>query len=155
MIEKDPGFLKKIIGEEGYLEIGNRMVFENRSGNNVMESVTIKGDDAGLEEGILSLKKGAMVTELNLSYRSGERRWQFTVRGESFHITHIKIPDNEKEGPEPEAEIVVLEKAALCEKIFIVMDKLYEKFIKIRISERWEKETLPKMRRWIERFNNA
>jgi len=147
--------LENITGEEGYIEIGNRMVFEKRSGNNVMESVTIKGDDAGLEEGILSLKKGAMVTELNLSYRMGERRWQFTVRGESFHITQIKIPENAKDGPEPEPEIVVLEKASLCEKIFILMDNLYEKFIKIRISERWGKETLPNMRRWIKRFKNT
>ena len=149
MIDKDPGLLKTITGEEGYLEIGNRMVFENRSGNNVMESVTIKGDDAGLEEGILSLKKGAMVTELNLSYRLGERIWQFTVRGESFHITQMKLPVNEKDGPEPDPEIVVLEKADLCEKIFILMDNLYAKFVKIRISERLGQETLPNMRLWL------
>jgi len=48
------------------LQIGNRVVLENRQ-KDAVESITIKGDDAGLEEGILALRKGAVVTELNLS----------------------------------------------------------------------------------------
>ena len=76
IIENKPNFIEFIDGRnvEGAVEIGNRIVFENRSGDDIKESITIKGDDAGLEEGILSLKKGAWVTELNLIYRRAERR---------------------------------------------------------------------------------
>jgi len=44
-----------------------------------VETVTIKGDDAGLEEGLLALRKGAVVSEINLAYKSGEQEWSFTT----------------------------------------------------------------------------
>jgi len=150
-IEKEPEKLDKIIGESGFIEIGNRMVIENRSGNDVKETITIKGDDAGLEEGILSLKKGAVVTELNIAYKLGDQRWQFTVKGESFHITNIKIPDTGSDVHSQDTESIVLEKAALCEKIFFIMDNLYKNFIKLRISDNWQNDTLPNIRSWINR----
>ena len=59
--------------EKVAIEIGNRMALENRRRNSA-ESITIKGDDAGLEEGLLSLKKGALITELNLVFRTVEKK---------------------------------------------------------------------------------
>ena len=44
--------------ERVVVEIGNRVALENRR-RNAVESIVIKGDDAGLEEGLLSLKKGS------------------------------------------------------------------------------------------------
>ena len=44
------------------LSLGNRMVLERRQSGNAVESITIKGDDAGLEEAFMALKKGALVT---------------------------------------------------------------------------------------------
>ena len=38
------------------LGIGNRLVLENRQ-NEGLETITIKGDDAGLEEGVLALRR--------------------------------------------------------------------------------------------------
>lgn len=56
-IENEPDILKNSENESVSLEIGNRIVLENRIGDS-METITIKGDDAGLEEGMLSLEKG-------------------------------------------------------------------------------------------------
>ena len=137
------------IGENGSLEIGNRIALENRNHGDVTETIIIKGDDAGLEEGVLSLKKGAMVSEINLSYRWEERIWQFTLKGESFHLTQVKIPEKRSASGVEDIEKIVLEKSDCCEKMFRLIDKLYENFIKTRISERWEKETLPAVRSWI------
>jgi hypothetical protein len=44
------------------MEIGNRMVLEKKK-KDARETITIKGDDAGLEEGMLALRKGALVAE--------------------------------------------------------------------------------------------
>ena len=73
VIDNDPETLKNIVPSEFTLDIGNRTVLENRRDAGV-ETVTIKGDTAGLEEGMLALRKGAMVTELNLLYETADRR---------------------------------------------------------------------------------
>ena len=53
------------------LEIGNRVVLVNQIDEDALETVTIKGDQAWLEEGLLALQKGAVVTEINLVMRAG------------------------------------------------------------------------------------
>src|SRR4030043_36420 len=65
LIEKNPDILKQLNPDLVSLEIGNRVMLENTTRDS-LETITIKGDDAGMEEGILALKKGAVVTELNL-----------------------------------------------------------------------------------------
>ena len=75
VIEKDPVILKKADPDLTSLEIGNRIVLEKRDKKSV-ERITIKGENAGLEEAMLALQKGALVAELNLIYRSTEQKWQ-------------------------------------------------------------------------------
>ncbi|MBW1899386.1 MAG: hypothetical protein JRI61_10050, partial [Deltaproteobacteria bacterium] len=89
IIENDPGYLKNLSTELSSLEIGNRIVLENRR-HQAVESITIKGDDANLEEGILALRKGAVVIELNLCFKSGEQEWRFTIKGESLNLSSFK-----------------------------------------------------------------
>ena len=91
VIENDQNLIKNFDKDFVALEVGNRIVFENRR-NDSDERITIKGDRANLEEGILALKKGGLVTELNMIYRSGEFRWQFTVKGESLNISSLITP---------------------------------------------------------------
>ena len=69
-METDREKLTKIDPELVSLDIGNKIVLENRI-NDAVESITIKGDDADLKEGFLALKKGTVVTEIHLSYKSG------------------------------------------------------------------------------------
>ena len=130
------------------LEIGNRIVFEN-SLNNTIETITIKGDEAGLEEGILALKKGAVVTELNLVYKENEQKWQFTLKGENLNIAGIKTPDTGNIEKQEDIEGVILEKVYLYNKVVEIMDTLFKKFIKIRLSNKWNDETVPLIRNWI------
>ena len=54
VIEKDQKFIKDFDQDFVGLEVGNRIVFENRSKESD-ERITIKGDGASLEEGILAL----------------------------------------------------------------------------------------------------
>ena len=93
MIEKHSDQLHQLDPEFKSLEIGNRVVLENRREGGGKETITIKGDDAGLEEGLLSLRKGALVSEMNLVFQSGENRWNFTVKGESLSISGLRTPE--------------------------------------------------------------
>ncbi len=147
VIEKDPVILKKVDPDLTSLEIGNRIVLEKRHKKSV-ERITIKGENAGLEEAMLALQKGALVAELNLIYRSAEQKWQFTIKGESLNLSSLKTPKAAvPESPE-DMEGVVLEKIFLYDKILQFLDKLYKTFIKYRVSTRWQKRDLSLIKNW-------
>ena len=148
VIDKDAKFLKKISTDLSSLEIGNRIVLENRR-HQTVESITIKGDDANLEEGILALRKGAVVIELNLCLKSGDQEWRFTIKGESLNLSGFKTPFA---GPIETAEDVegaVLEKVYLYDRAIQLVDNLFKSFIKVRVSSQWETDVIPLIRTWI------
>ena len=148
LMEKDRELLRKTDPEMTSLDVGNRILLENTI-HDAVESITIKGDEAGLEEGILALKKGAVVTEINLIYKSGGQEWRFTIKGESFHVGNLKVPESGVVETKDDIEGAVLEKYYMYEKIIRLIDGLYTYFIKLRISAKWQDEVIPNMRKWI------
>ena len=148
LIDKEPSIIKVLDPDLVSLEVGNRIVLENKN-NDSVESITIEGDDAGLEEGILALRKGAVVTELNLQYQSGDLKWRFTLKGESFNVSSLKSPDT---GPvETDGDIAgaVLEKAFLYEKVITLIDTMFNHFIRLRVSDDWNVKVVRSMKQWI------
>jgi hypothetical protein len=151
VIEKDPEYLRGIQPEMKSLDVGNRLVLENRQ-TGAVETVTIKGDDAGLEEARLSLKKGGMVSEMNLIYRAADQKWQFTVKGESLHINTLKIPETTPAGVVESGEDWeggVLERIFLYEKAVMLVRQLFSGFIRLRIQYEWSNRVVPQMKNWL------
>ncbi len=141
------------------LEIGHTIVLENNLGDNSREKITIKGDQAGLEEGRTALKKGAQVTQIHIKClmeppkdhtdTNDEYLYEFTLKGESFHITGLKTPKTIK-GDEEETEADILEKAFLLENIMKVIDTLFIRFVEKKISPEWKTSEIQKIRAWID-----
>ena len=148
VIDNDSKTLQRIEKDLIYLNIGNRIVLENKI-NDAFETITIQGDDAGLEEGLISLGKGAVVTETNLVYKSGDNEWHFTIKGESLNISNLKIPQTAMVNSTEDIEPMVLEKAYLYEKVTQLVDNLFKEFIKLRLSDTWNARVVPKIRQWI------
>ena len=150
MMETDPDCFQDLTAS--LLIIGNRIQLENTRENRT-ESITIKGDDAGLEEGKLALQKGAQVTEMNLSVRLDEFLYKFTLKGESLSLSNLKLPDAQKEAQISETdedfEATVLDRMFFFEKIISFIDAVYERFIRLRISDKWKDKVLGDMKRWI------
>lgn len=130
------------------LEIGKRLVLEKRK-NKIRESITIKGDPVSLAEGALSLQQGSMVSELHLIYRNDEHEWQFNLKGESLSFSALKTPRSGPVETKEDIEGALLEKVYLYEKVTTLVDTLYNRFIRLRVSDRWEREVVPEMRSWI------
>jgi len=147
-IENDFDRLKKIDDQIVSLEIGNRIVLENRR-NDAKETITIKGDDAGLEEGLLALNKGAQVTEMNLAYLSGELEWFFTIKGESLNLSNLKLPATGPVENKDDIEGAVIEKASLYEMLFDFSDRLFTDFITVRVSAEWKNQVAIQIKKWI------
>ena len=148
VMETDQEFLRNIHSELLSLDIGNRLVLENRH-TGAVETVIIQGDDAGLEEARLALKKGAMVSDMNVFFRSGDNKWQFTIKAESLHITSLKIPETGPVEKEEDWEGAVLERTFLYEKVVELVRNLYLQFINLRITKEWSSHVIPKMKNWI------
>ncbi len=149
VVEKDQNLIKNFDKDFVALEIGNRMVFENRRKES-KERITIKGDGASLEEGILTLKKGALVTELNVVYKSVELTWQFTLKGESLNFSSLNIPPAGSPESDEDIEGFVLEKIYLYDKVLKLFENIFSHFVKLRLSNTWQMKTVPKIRNWIQ-----
>ncbi len=148
VIEKNQTLLKSIDRDLVALEVGNRIVFENRRKESA-ERITIKGESAGLEEGILALKNGALVTELNMVYRSAELVWQFTLKGESLNISSLNIPQTDLPESDEDLEGYVIEKLFLYDKSLQFLQNLFARFVKLRISNDWQSKDIAAIRNWI------
>jgi len=148
LIENEPSFIKGLDPDLVSLEVGNRIVLENKD-NGSVESITIEGDDAGLEEGMLALQKGAVVIEMNLRYQSGDLKWHFTLKGESFNISSLKCPDTGPVESDGDMAGAVLEKAFLYEKAMGLIDTMFNRFIRLRVANAWNAEVVPRIKKWI------
>lgn len=148
LIEKDRAFLGRITKNKVSLHIGNRIVLENHI-HDAMESITITGDEAGLEEGLLALQKGAVVTEMNLVLTFDENKWRFTLKGETLSFSGLKTPDVGAVETGEDVEGAVLEKNYLYAQAIRFTEKLFKRFIKLRVSEAWNKTTVPNIKNWI------
>lgn len=149
VIENERELIENPEQEPVILGIGNRISFENRLNDDSVETITIKGDDAGLEEGVLALRKGSLVTELNISMKIGESEWRFNVKGESLNFSTLKHPETAALETKDDRDGAVLEKAYLYNKAIDVVDHMFKKFMTLRISDKWQGDVVPRMKAWI------
>lgn len=147
-IDQDPMLFKDMDPDLTALEIGNRIVLENRKSKSV-ERITIKGEDAHFEEGMLALKKGALVAELNLMFRADAQKWQFTLKGESLNVSSLKTPKTTPPESPEDLEGAILEKVFLYDKILQFLEKLYKHFIQLRTSDTWKRRDVRLMKTWM------
>lgn len=116
------------------------------------QSVTIKGEHSQLREGLAALREGKKIEEARVSLKDGENEFTVLLKSTWFQFGQFRTPpilpsgeSDEHEGPEGK----FLEKTYLLESGLNVIDGLFEQFLKIRISETWDKVELPAIRSWI------
>ena len=130
------------------LALGKRIVLENPSEDH-SEKVTIKGDYANFEAGILPLRQGSLVTEISLEAKSAEMTWEFNLKGESLSVSSMKMSTTGPIESLDDVEGALLEKVYLLETILQFIDTLFERFLKMRVTNDWNEKTVPKIQQWI------
>jgi hypothetical protein len=135
------------------LALGKRIVLENPRENHA-EKITIKGDYANFEAGILPLRQGSLVTELSLEAKAAEMTWEFNLKGESLSVSNMKMSTTGPMESLDDVEGALLEKVYLLETILQFIDTLFERFIRMRVSNDWDKKTIPHIRQWIVKDEN-
>jgi hypothetical protein len=96
----------------------------------------------------MALKKGALVTELALIFKTGEHEWQFSLKGESLNLSSLKAPGPALPPSPEEMEPFLLDKTQQFYKIIDFIEKTYKVFIKLRISSNWSSKTTPALKKW-------
>ena len=148
LIENDKSKLTNEKNEVISLNIGNKVILDNKTNNNV-ENIVIKGDEPGFEEGIIALKKGGVVTEIDFLFQEGDFQWKFIIKGESHSVSSFKTPETGNIEKKDDIEGAVLEKIYLFEKPLLLIEALYKNFTKIRLSSKWNTEVVPLIKKWI------
>jgi hypothetical protein len=98
---------------------------------------------------MLALKKGALVAELRLNYTAGDQEWRFSLKGDTLALIGLRTPLSAPVESPDEVEGAVIEKVGLCDEVVRLLDSLFLRFIKLRVSERWRQEAVPAMQAWI------
>jgi hypothetical protein len=148
LVETKPDVFRSADPDCTTLEIGNRVVLENRRSKSV-ERISIRGDEAGLEEGKLALKKGALVTELSLVFKTGEHQWSFSIKGESLNVSSLKTPGPSQPQSQEEMEIFLIDRAGQLNKILLFVQNLYKMFIQARVANSWASKEVPSISKWV------
>jgi len=76
--------------------------------------------------------------------------WQFTLKGESLNFSSLNIPNTGLPESDEDLEGFVLEKIFLYDKILKLLVNIFNRFVKIRLSNKWQNTMVPKIRNWIE-----
>lgn len=147
-VENQPDTLRRIDPEMAALEIGNRLVLHNKNQQST-ETVTIRGDSAGMEEGMLALRKGALVAEMSLIYRSGNESWHFSIKGETLDPSSVKTPKTGRVETSEDIEGAAIEKYHLYRRVTDLVQSLFSHFLEQRLDPRWQSAVLPAIQVWI------
>ena len=136
-------------GEKGSAEImfDGKITLQSETERG-METITCAGETPDMKEARFALAEDKKVTQAAIKLDIGDNQWSFVLDSTWMNFKTFKTPrviQDRKEDPDG----VFYEKMFLIEEAVSVMNKLYESFIKLRVSPEWEAEERPALIKWI------
>jgi len=132
------------------ISFARRLALES-GGGEYSESIVCQGLHAGLKEGKAAIQEGKKVKEARIQLGVGPEKFEFTLKGDSFHFQTLRFPAGLEEAEEEENDKGgrVLERIYLMEKAVKTTDRLFNTFLKRRLSPQWSSEEIPRVRKWL------
>ncbi|MFH1116023.1 MAG: hypothetical protein V1792_19085 [Pseudomonadota bacterium] len=116
------------------------------------QTVALKGEHSELREGLAALKEGKKIEEARVSLRATVNEFTMVLKATWFSFGSFRTPQilpGSEADPDEGVEGKFLEKAYLIEEGMDLVDLLFEYFLRLRVSDEWESEELPALRRWV------
>ena len=134
------------------ISFARRVALES-GGGEYSESIVCQGLHAELKEGKAAIQEGKKVKEARVQLGIGPEKFEFTLKGDSFHFQTLRFPAGVEEAEEEENDKGgrVLERIYLVEKAVKTADQLFSTFLKRRLSPQWSTEEIPRIRKWLDK----
>jgi hypothetical protein len=133
------------------IEFIRRIVLESGEGE-YSETVVCQGLHAGLSEGKEALRRGKKIKEARIKLERDSNQWEFTFKADRFQFQSLKLPVMpEPDDNEQDRDGLIMERIYLLETAIDTMVELFEVFMKVRLSPRWDNEESAGLKRWLDR----
>lgn len=144
-----PGSFTDIHGQPFNISMEQRIVVAGGDGK-ARETASVSGSFSPLREARFGLGTGKKVTRALIRIEKDDMVFQFTLRAEDFSIGSLRTPKLEKNDADDEPDALLLEKIYLVESCLALLDCVYARFLKLRLSSQWQKEVAD-MSPWMTR----
>lgn len=134
-----PGAFTDKEGQPFSVSMEQRIVVQGGEGEN-LETASVSGSLSPLREARLGLATGKKVTRALLRLEKEELAWQVTLKAEDFSLNSLKTPKVEKDEEDLDVDAQLLEKLYLMETCVGLLDTLFARFLKLRLSPDWNNE---------------
>lgn len=129
------------------LWIEDRMVLgslETESKENILKT----GDVSRSGEAAAALKVGKKLQEARFGLTREDREWAFTLKGDTFDLLGVKIPTVVTEA-EDDLHATILVRLGHIRELADILDALFDRFARERLSPEWGRSVVPAIGRWI------
>lgn len=119
------------------------------------ETVTCRGLQASLSEGMTALAEGKKVAKAHIRLGTGDYEWTLTITGSTFDVSTLRVPKTVQAGYDDDEDLSregrVLERAFMISTAIKTLDQLFHTFLLTRLPEdKWKMEK-EEINHWIMR----
>ncbi|WP_297672098.1 hypothetical protein [uncultured Desulfovibrio sp.] len=144
-----PGAFTDRQGAPFAVSMEQRIVVEGGEGD-ARETASVSGSLSPLREARFGLGTGKKVSRALLRLEKDELAFQVSLKAEDFCLNSLKTPRLDKTDSDEDPDALLLEKFYLMEVCASLLDDLYARFLRLRLSPAWQKE-VDDMRQWMTR----
>ncbi len=144
-----PDFFKTASGESFNVYMEQRIVVQGGQGQE-RETTTVSGSLSPLREARFGLGTGKKVTRAVIRIEKEAQEYQLTLKANDFAIGSLKTPKLDRGDADDEPDALFLEKIFMIETSLMLLDALYQDFLRLRLSQNWDQE-VQNMRAWLTR----
>jgi hypothetical protein len=109
-------------------------------------------------EAYTALSCHKMITKGRLRVRTSQREWSLTLGSDTLAPQSVKIMTGTEDDSETE-ELglagLFLDRVGLISELLAIMDSIYDRFLKVRLSSDWEKTELPRLKKHLAKRSQA
>lgn len=144
-----PGAFTDDEGAPFAVSMEQRIVVQGGEGE-AQETASVSGALSPLREARFGLGTGKKVSRALVRLEKDELAFQVSLRAEDFSLNSLRTPKIEKSGDDDDPDALLLEKIYLLEVCVGLLDSLYRRFLRLRLSPDWLRE-VNDMRQWMTR----
>lgn len=144
-----PGAFTDKDGASFAVSMEQRIVVQGGEGE-ARETASVSGSLSPLREARFGLGTGKKVTRALVRFEKDDMAFQVSLKAEDFSSNSLKTPKLDKPQGDEDPDALLLEKIYLLEVCTGLLDSLYARFLKLRLSSGWQEE-VEDMRRWMTR----